>query len=93
MTNLPWTKEEIIAAVQAEIEPSPPGKTSIKPVVLCAWLALSNGVSTSPMQEERVKQLMIRVSRAIKEGRNPVAAYDVPLDDEQALGERPKRKK
>jgi hypothetical protein len=88
MVDLPWTKEEIIAAVQAEMEPSPPGVTSIKPVVLLAWLTLSSGKRVSPTQEERVKQLMNRIFRALKEDRDPVAAYDVPLFDEQA-----KRKK
>ena len=84
MIDLPWTREEIIAAVQAETEPSPaPGKTNIR-VVLSAWSALSKDKRVSPTQEERVKQLMNRVFRDIKEDRDSVAAYEVPLFDEQA---------
>jgi hypothetical protein len=43
MTALPWTKDEIIAAVKAEIDPPEPGKMSIKPVPMCALARLALG--------------------------------------------------
>jgi hypothetical protein len=87
-SNLPWSKSEIIEAVRAEIESDTEDETSIKPVQLCAFIRLALGKPegrASPKSEDELMQLISRVYRAIDQGRDPEAAYEVPLPDEAPM--------
>jgi hypothetical protein len=86
--KLPWTPEEIIATVLAEIEPQEPGKMSIKPVALCAFAQLALGKPNgraSPSVEHELLQRIGRVLNAVERGDDPVAAYDRPLPADKPL--------
>jgi hypothetical protein len=70
------TKEQVIAAVEAEINPSTPGKTRIKPVALIALRRLVGKRRMSRQDEERLFWLVESVWQAIKRGDDPGVAYD-----------------
>jgi hypothetical protein len=68
-------KEEVIAAVQAEIAPSTQGMTRIKPVALIALRRLIRKRGVSPQDQERLFWLVESVWQAIKRGDDPGRAY------------------
>jgi hypothetical protein len=92
MTDLPWTKEEIIAAVQAEVEPDTPGMKSIKPLSWYAFDRLTQGQDNlSSTQKECLTYLLSCVQKAINSRGDVSAAFDEALvffDREQKAAER-----
>jgi hypothetical protein len=73
------TKEEVIAAVRAEIDPPAPGMMNIKPVDFYAFCRLALGKSggrLSPADEDVLFQFVSVVWKAIERGDDPGAAYD-----------------
>ena len=85
--ELPWTKREIIDAVIAEYEPprarAPAFFNMMKPFMRLA-LGRSEG-RAAPHVEHALWQFIRRVWTALRDGRDPNAAYEVPLDDEEPL--------
>jgi hypothetical protein len=73
------TKEEVIAAVRAEIDPPTPGMMTVKPVEFCAFCRLALGKPAgrlSPADEDMLFQFVSVVWNAIKRWDDPSAAYD-----------------
>ena len=71
------TKEQVIAAVEAEINPSTPGKMRIKPVALIALRRLVGKRRVSRKDKERLFWLVESVWQAIKRGDDPGVAHHV----------------
>ena len=76
------TKEQVIAAVEAEINPSTPGKMRIKPVALIALRRLVGERRVSRKDKERLFWLVESVWQAIKRGDDPGVAYDAAIRDD-----------
>jgi hypothetical protein len=97
MTKLPWTKEKIIAAVEAEVEPDAPGKVSIKPLSRHAFERLTQGKDNlSSAQKGCLSHLLASVERAINSRGDLSAAFDealVSFEREQKAAEHSIRKK
>jgi hypothetical protein len=73
------TKEQVIAAVEAEIDPSTAGKMRIKPVALIALRRLLGKRRVSRQDQERLFWLVESVWQAIKRGDDPGIAYDAAI--------------
>jgi hypothetical protein len=73
------TKEQVIAAVEAEIDTSTPGKVRIKPVALIALRRLVGKRRVSRRDQERLFWLVESVWQAIKRGDDPGVAYDAAI--------------
>jgi hypothetical protein len=67
------TKEQVIAAVEAEINPSTPGKMRIKPVALIALRRLVGKRRVSRKDKERLFWLVESVWQAIKRATIPAS--------------------
>jgi hypothetical protein len=88
MSNeLPWSKREIIDAMIAAYKPIDPKNPVfvIHTMTVCTgiWkkLALSRAEGrAAPHIELALAERIARVYKALHEGRDPNAAYDVPLD-------------
>jgi hypothetical protein len=78
------TKEQVIAAVEAEIDPSTPGKMRIKPVALIALRRLVGKRRVSRKDKERLFWLVESVWQAIKRG-DPGVAYDAAIATTDAI--------
>jgi hypothetical protein len=76
------TKEQVIAAVEAEINPSTPGKMRIKPVALIALRRLVGKLRVSRKDKERLFWLVESVWQAIKRGDDRGVAYDAAIRDD-----------
>jgi hypothetical protein len=76
------TKEQVIAAVVAEIDPSTPGKMRIKPVALIAFGRLVGKRRMSRQDKEKLFWLVESVWQAIKRGDDPGTAYDAAIRDD-----------
>jgi hypothetical protein len=88
--ELPWTKREIIDAVIAEYEPPRVGDirswSYFRMHASFVRLALGRPEGrASPWEEHGLWQRIGRVWTALRDGRDPNAAYEVPLDNEQQL--------
>ena len=82
-----WTKHEVIDAVVAEYRPSDLDDTDTwaVPVCLRAFMRLALGKPEGrapPHVEHELWRRLCRVHRALHDGRDPSAAYDVPLGDD-----------
>jgi hypothetical protein len=75
------TKEQVIAAVEAEIDPSTPGAKRIKPkpVALIALRQLARQCRISRRDQERLFWFVESVWQAIKRGDDPGRAYDAAM--------------
>jgi hypothetical protein len=75
------TKEQVIAAVEAEIDPSTPGTKRIKPkpVALIALRRLVRKGCMSRQDQERLFWLVESVWQGIKRGDDPGRAYDTAV--------------
>ena len=96
MTELLWTKEKIIAAVEAEVEPDTPGKVSNKPLSRHVFEQLTQGKDLSSAQKGCLSHLLASVERAINSRGDLSAAFDealVSFEREQKAAERGERKK
>ncbi len=76
------TKEQVIAAVEAEINPSAPGKMRIKPVALIALRRLVGKRRVSRKDKERLFWFFESVWQAIKRGDDLGVAYDAAIRDD-----------
>jgi hypothetical protein len=88
--ELPCTKQEIIDAVIAGYRPVDVKDSTTWATLQCigifAHLALGRPEGRqAPYAEDELHGRIVRVWTAIKEGRDPNAAYDVPLPTEQPL--------
>jgi hypothetical protein len=92
--KLPWTRREIIDAVIAAYKPEPV-HADLRDVLtwrdVTLWgafarLALGrSGGRAAPYVEDALAKRISRVWTALKNGRDPNAAYDVPLEGEEPL--------
>jgi hypothetical protein len=73
------TKEQVIAAVEAQIDWSTQGTNRIKPVALIALRRLAGKPRVSPQNQERLFWLVESVWQAIKRGDDPGRAYDAAI--------------
>ena len=85
-----WTKRQIIDAVIAEYRPPNFDDESswahfITLRVLVQLSLRRPEGRAAPYQEDDLCRRCWRVQKALREGRDPNAAYDVPLDDEAPL--------
>ena len=76
------TKQEIIAAVEAEIDPATPEKMRIKPVALIALRRIAGKRRMSRRDKEKLFWLVESVWQAIKRGDDPGTAYDAAIRDD-----------
>ena len=86
--ELPWTKREIIDAVisQYDDEKSRQGWPYFILIKAFTILALGRPEGrASPYIEHALWERLRRVYRALRDRRDPNAAYEIPLDDEQPL--------
>ena len=73
------TKEQVIAAVEAEIDCSTQGTKRTKPVALIALRRLARKCRVSRRDQERVFWFIEAVWQAIKRGDDPGRAYDAAM--------------
>ena len=88
--NLPWTKREIVDAVIAGYRSVDENDASTWAQMQClrifADLALGRSDGRqAPYIEDALYARVVRAWTAINKGRDPNAAYDVPLADERPL--------
>ena len=88
--NLPWTKREIVDAVVAGYRSVDENDASTWAQMQClrifADLALGRSDGRqAPYIEDALYARVVRAWTAINEGRDPNAAYEVPLADERPL--------
>jgi hypothetical protein len=86
--RLPWTKREIIDAVIAEFTPVDQGDMQSWAVFSCvralSRIALGRpGGRAAPHVEYALSLRIARVWTALHDGRDPNAAYEIPLDGEK----------
>jgi hypothetical protein len=85
--KLPWTKREIIDAVITEFRPvnldDELSWASLSCVRALSRIALGHPEGrAAPHVEYALSQRIARVWTALSDGRDPNAAYEIPLDDE-----------
>lgn len=89
MTDFPWTKQEIVDVVIGSYRPvDDRPETWPHAMIRGAWgyLALGRPAGrASPRAEHELYLRIRRVYLAVSDGRDPNAAYDAPLADDQAL--------
>jgi hypothetical protein len=90
MAELPWSRREIIDAVIAEYRPIDMKDPSSFAILVCiaAFMRLALGRPegrASPYVEQALHNQIKRVYAALRDGRDPNAAYDVPIEGEETL--------
>lgn len=88
MTDFPWTKLEILDVVIGGCRPVDDRPETWSHAMMGAWGYLALGRPegrASPRVEHELYLRIRRVYLAVCDGRDPYAAYDAPLTDEQAL--------
>lgn len=87
MSELPWSKQEIIHTVKGGYRPVDRDDPSTWAVfaIPSAFCALALGRPegrAAPHIEDALTKRIARIWQAIHDGRDPEAAYDVPLSEE-----------
>src|SRR5215831_5262266 len=87
--NLPWPKHAIIDAVRRALEqPSPVDfvlPDSTRAAIACGALIATRHERAAPYVEHALWQRIVRVAVALREGRDPELAFEIPLDIEGPL--------